>query len=240
MSNPYGRALSTYKRINKIKSSAMKISEAQSMINNQRVKAIAEAEDISRKADMVNSIGQGVLQIGSTLGQQFYPEHSDNIRDISTASSAAWSAGTNIATRNSLDDTQLAGLGRDGLNRFQKSMINPLDNAMETYGLNQLTAQNRLNQEYDDLLENIDLSETGLEKSQARRFLVDNVGSDVYKLSPQKFQEMINEYSRNRNDFYNTTQPDPYPDENKKPDYNALVNNMNVFNERINDSLRFK
>lgn len=182
----YGKALTTYKKINRIKSSVNNIAQAQSDINIQRMKSEQKAREIASDNELISSIGQGAIQLGAVAGQQFAPEHSERIKNISTAASFATSVGVEANSQRRLQ-RQLTGLGQDGAEAFSRNSPNIMDSATQTYALNENVSEARLTGEYDSFLDN--LYENGFDgdRGQALRFLRDNYGSKVYGITPEEF-----------------------------------------------------
>ena len=96
----YGKALSAYSKINRIKQATSKISEAQSMINTQRMKSISEAREVERRQQVTQAIS-GAIQTGGAIGMTHLgnkgvlnPKHANA---ISAGLGAAGSIATNIA-----------------------------------------------------------------------------------------------------------------------------------------------
>lgn len=133
---PYGKALGTYRRINSIRRSSEKISEASSILNEQKTKAISEVRDLQSKSRLYNEIGQGVAQ-GLSVGMSL----SGVNPEISKYISAGTHGVAGLVARSKaggLSDEAMMGLGREGVAEYDRmDSYNPIEDAMSGYAYQQ-------------------------------------------------------------------------------------------------------
>lgn len=150
----YGKALSTYKRINKIKRSAENISQAQSKINEQRAKSIQEARKLQNKANIVNAVA-GVVQTGAAYGMSksnnITPERAS---EISAGLGGVAAVGSSLFTPMNQDD--FLGLSTEEYRElYQSNQPDIAGGAIEGYSLQESLNEIRRRRDY----ENTDLSD---------------------------------------------------------------------------------
>lgn len=139
---PYGKALGTYRRINRIQQASQNISQASNLIGEQRAKALDEARGLEMDRNVASSVAQG-LTTGATAvmphldkfeGINIDPDRSAKIAaGLGFVSSAA---GRGIA--GGMSDDGYAGLGQEGVDMFSsRDDFNPFDDAATAYATDQ-------------------------------------------------------------------------------------------------------
>jgi hypothetical protein len=162
----YGKALSTYRRINKIKESSQKISEAQSIINQQRAKSISKARDLQARRQVVDAVS-GAAQTAASYGMS----RSDNLdpetaTKISTAVGGAAEIGSSLIAP--MSQEEFLGLSSEEYRHLDEQMrADPARGAISGYALQESLNEMRRRQDLDRAIKNLSEEERqGLTKDQ--------------------------------------------------------------------------
>lgn len=154
----YGKALSTYKRINKIKQSAQKISEAQNIIGEQRAKSVSKARDLAQRRRMVDAVS-GAIQTGAavTMAETNWFDR-ETTEKISAGLGGVAEVGSSLVAPMSQDD--FLGLSTEEYRElYEQHNPDVAGGAIEGYSLQKSLNEIRKRREFDkakpDLEENV-------------------------------------------------------------------------------------
>jgi hypothetical protein len=165
----YGKALSTYKRINKIRRSAEKVNQAQSIVNQKRLESIDNARKLQRRREVVGSVA-GAVQTAAAYGMS----KSDTIRPedaekLSAALGGVAEVGTSLFTPMNQDD--FFGMSNDEYRNFIETQRTDIaGGAIKGYSLQQ--SLNELRRRKD-----LDLSIEGMSDEERMGFTKDELYS---------------------------------------------------------------
>ena len=156
----YGKALSTYRRVNKIKRSSESIAEARSMINEQRAKAVDKARDIQDRQNMANAVSNAI-QTGAAYGMsqsnRITPE---TAKKVSAGLGGVAAIGTTLATPMSQDE--FLGLSSEEYrNIVEQTQPDVAGGAISGYGLQSSLEEIRKRKEAGRAIEGFSEDERG-------------------------------------------------------------------------------
>lgn len=197
---PYAKALGTYKRINNIKRATDNIMEAQSIINEQRIKAANKARKAERHGDFISSVANivsGAAGYGMGKSTSIDP---DKARKVSAILGAVGSGASSIPSQ-SVDTTGMT-YGEHAQFR-DRNRSNIAEGAVAGYTLQDMIEGINKSKAFEDQSEMLADNEFGLSIEELSQYVdevdwTENVGYDFSSL-PEKANERIQEIRRKMN-----------------------------------------
>lgn len=165
----YGKALSTYKRINNIKRSSEKIAEARSIGRREQMKALRAAQDAQMRGNIASAIGEAVVTGGSYAMSQSNSITPEMNRNITMGANVA-SEGISSIFSNPGDNAN-AHLDRRSFEYF-KNQNDPdfLKAGLEGYQLSDSFEQMRKMKDFDNASDQLEDNRYGLTVDQMRNY----------------------------------------------------------------------
>ena len=165
----YGKALGTYRRINEIKRSSEKISEARNVAQEHRLKSIRKAKDAQLNADVARSIGDVITTAGSYAMSQsnnISPELNKGITVGANVLSEAISGSIANPGNNAN-----AGMSQNEFEYFRERGNPDFFNAtLSGYQMSDLFEDLKRMKDLDSSLEGMEDDTNGLSEDQLRKY----------------------------------------------------------------------
>jgi len=197
MSKVYGKALGAYRKINKIKSSMMKVEEAKVDIQAKRQQAASEAEDLMAKKNLTSKMFGGAITAAGIGLQQGNVITGDEAKfgaaGLSAIKDIAIDASYNEREKNFARD-----LGTDAYGKYREqtaSASNIFSNALDQYSLFDSLNQNKKTSDINSEIDNAKTQETlGLSEDQMREHYKESAKFERFKGWGINQKEAANSY----------------------------------------------